>query len=54
LFFHSFLVVRLWVATGSRFADKASQKINISIMIDTNEIMEPKDETVFQDENASG
>lgn len=39
---------------GSRFAERDSQKMNINIMIDTNEIIEPKDDTVFQDENASG
>jgi len=38
----------------NRLEDRASQKMNISIMIDIKDSIDPKDETVFHEEKASG
>ncbi len=46
--------MRLWGLIKGRLADMDSQKINISIMIDENDSIDPQEERVFQDEKASG
>jgi len=54
LFFHSVLVDRLWGLIMGRFAERDSHRMNISIIIDEKDSIDPHEDRVFHDENASG
>lgn len=53
-FNHSIDDVRPYVFTVPRVEAKPSQIIHINMMIDTNEIREPNEETMFHGVKASG
>jgi len=54
LFIHSLEEAILFVWIIMRFSLMASQKIKISVKIDSIDINDPIEERVFQDVNASG